>query len=120
MVAPRVLPLPLLPAASFEKVYYNALHKNIALSVQHLDLSFPCTVELGVLGLAGVHLAINEEDIRGPIAPNETIVRQEISVNEPAAVNALLLDFFTEVYDKTGYPPVLRELHGFPPGPPQA
>jgi nucleoside phosphorylase len=116
---PAWWPMPLIPATVFEQAFYKALHKNVTMAVQHLGLTFPCAVELGLVGLAGSHLAINEEDIRGPIKPNEAIVRSELTGGAHAAVNAVLLEFFEEVYDKTGYvrPP---GLHGFPPGPPRA
>ena len=44
-------------------------------------------------------------------------MRKELGGGSPAAINALLLDFFNEVYDKTGYARP-HGLHGFPPGPP--
>ena len=116
---PAWWPMPLIPATVFEQAFYKALHKNIAFAVEHLGLTFPCTVQLGLVGLANAHLAINQDDIRGPIQPDDAIVRKELVSADPAAINALLLEFFSEVYDKTGY---VRPsgLHGFPPGPPRA
>jgi hypothetical protein len=50
-------------------------------------------------------------------ACNDAVVRKEVSSAEAAAINAVLLEFFSEVYDKTGYARP-SGLHGFPPGPP--
>jgi nucleoside phosphorylase len=116
---PEWVPIPVIPATVFEQAFYRALHKNIAFAVEHLGLSFPCNVELGLVGVAGAHLALHGEDIRGPIQPDAAVVRKELTSASPAEINAALLEFFEEVYDKTGY---VRPtgLYGFPPGPPQA
>jgi nucleoside phosphorylase len=115
---PAWWPMPLIPATVFEKAFYKAIHKNVAFAANHLDLSFPCAVALGLVGLTDAHLAVNEEDIRGPIQRSEAIVRAELTGADPTAINAVLLEFFNEVYDKTGYPRP-SGLHGFPPGPPR-
>lgn len=115
---PAWWPMPLIPATVFEQAFYKALHKNIAFAVEHLGLAFPCIVQLGLVGLTNAHLAINQDDIRGPIQPDDAIVRKELTSADPVAINAVLLEFFTEVYDKTGYARP-SGLHGFPPGPPR-
>lgn len=111
--------LPFIPVTVFEKAFYRALHKNVPFAVQHLGLTFPCHVELGLLGLRGVYLAITEGDVRGPIQFDEVIVRVELNSADPAAINLALLEFFSEVFDKTGYVRP-QGLHHFPPGPPRA
>jgi nucleoside phosphorylase len=115
---PAWVPIPYIPATVFERAFYEALHKNVAFTARDLGASFPCTLELGLVGLTNAHLGISNDDIRGPIQPDEAIVRRELSSADPATINAVLLEFFSEVYDKTGY---VRPsgLHGFPPGPPR-
>jgi 5'-methylthioadenosine/S-adenosylhomocysteine nucleosidase len=66
---PAWWPMPLIPATVFEQAFYKALHKNVAFAVEHLGLTFPCTVELGLVGLANAYLGINQNEIRGPISP---------------------------------------------------
>jgi hypothetical protein len=116
---PEWVPMPLIPATVFEQAFYRALHKNIAFAVEHLGLAFPCIVELGLVGVAGAHVALYNTDVRGPLQPDAAIVRKELASTSVAEINSALLEFFEEVYDKTGY---VRPtgLHGFPPGPPQA
>jgi hypothetical protein len=116
---PAWWPMPLIPATVLEKTFYKTLHKNGVFAVEHLGLTFPCTIELGIVGLSDAHLAINESDIRGPIQLDDAIVRKELMSADRAAINAVLLEFFNEVYDKTGYPRPVG-LHGFPPGEPHA
>jgi nucleoside phosphorylase len=113
---PTWVPIPLVHALAFERAFYSALHRNIAVAID-LDLSFPCRIELGLIGLAGAHLAINQDDIRGPIQANDATVRLDLASADPTAINSVLLEFFNGVHDKTGYARPLG-LHGFPPGPP--
>jgi hypothetical protein len=113
---PTWLPIPLIPATVFEQAFYRALHKNVAFAAQQLGLTFPCTVELGLVGLTNAHLALSNEDIRA-IQLDEAIVRTEMMGPGPAEINNVLLEFFNEVFDKTGYGRP-SGLHGFPPGPP--
>lgn len=116
---PAWVPIPLIPATVFEQAFYRALHQNIVVAVRGLGLTLPCTVELGLTDLNNAHLALATDDIRGPIQPDSAIIRRELANGDPAAINALLLEFFEEVYDKTGYARPAG-LHGFPPGPPFA
>lgn len=116
---PEWVPIPLIPATVFEQAFYRTLHKNIAFAVEHLGLAFPCIVELGLVGVAGAHIALYNTDVRGPLQHDAAIVRKQLASASATEINAALLEFFEEVYDKTGY---VRPtgLHGFPPGPPRA
>ncbi len=114
---PAWLPMPLITAIVLEQAFYKALHKNVAFAAKHLGLTFPCNVELGLVGLTNVYLAVNQDDIRGPIQQGEAIVRKPLTSAGPAAINSVLLEFFSEIYDKTGLARPTG-LHGFPPGPP--
>jgi hypothetical protein len=115
---PANWPMPFIPATVLEKAFYRALHKNVPLAVAHLGLTFPCHVELGILGIRGAYLAVVEQDVREPIQFDEAVVRVELPSADPGAINASLLEFFNEVFDKTGYPRP-QDLHHFPPGPPR-
>lgn len=114
---PTWLPRPFIPAPALERAFYNALHKNVGFSADRLGLAFPCIVELGMVGLANAYLGVSQDDIRGPIQSDTAIVRKELSNADPTMINSLLLEFFNELYDKTGYARP-HGLHGFPPGPP--
>lgn len=106
---PLWVPVPLVAALTLEEVFYKALHGNISFAANSLGLTFPCTVELGLLGLANVRLGIQSGDIRGPIRVKEVIVRRVLGSADAVAINAVLLEFFNEVHDKQ----VTRGLRGF-------
>jgi hypothetical protein len=112
------LPIPLIPSLGLEQAFHGALHKNLALGPGYVYLSFPCVVELGLLRLEGTYLGLTNEDIRGPIQRPEVIVRREIIDDKAELITAVLLEFFNEIHDGTGYarPP---GLYGFPPSPPR-
>jgi nucleoside phosphorylase len=114
---PTWVPLPFVPALDLEQSFYRALHGNVAFAARYLDLSFPCTVELGLIVTAGEHLILGQDDFRTIRSSAAAIVRGALSSAEPAAINQVLLEFFEAVHDKTGYPRP-GGLYGFPPGPP--
>ena len=116
---PAHIPLPLIPVVTLEKGFYRALHANVPFAVQHLGLTFPCEVELGLLNMRGAHLGVHLDDIRGPIQFDEAIVQVELRSADSVAINTALLAFFDEVFDKTGYARP-EGLNGFPPGPPRS
>jgi len=55
---PTWVPVPLIPATVFEMAFYRALHKSVAFAIEHLDLTFPCNVELGLIGIRDKSAAI--------------------------------------------------------------
>jgi hypothetical protein len=71
-----------------------------------------------LVGLKGVRLGINTEDIRGPIHATEAICRGVLANDQSGTINGVLLDFFEKVHDLTGYKRP-QGLHAFPPGPPR-
>lgn len=115
---PDWLPLPVLPSFAFEDLFFVVLHRGVAFAKEFLSLIFPCFVELGLLNSRGMHIGITTEDIRGPVRANEAVTRIPLADNEPAAINAALLEFFKKVHDLTGYERP-QGLYGFPPGPPK-
>lgn len=113
---PRHLPMPLIPSGVLEQSFRRALHKNVAFAVARLGLALPCLVELGLLRMRGAYLFVAQEEIRGPIQFDEAVVRARLASDDPRAIDDLLLEFFNEVHDKTGYPRP-ENLNGFPPAP---
>lgn len=111
---PAHLPMPLIPATVLEQAFVRALHTNVPFAVANLGLTFPCQLELGLLRIRGAHLAVSEDDIRGPIQFDEALVRAPLTSADPETIDAALLEFFNEVFDKTGYARP-ESLHGFPP-----
>jgi hypothetical protein len=116
---PAWIPIPFIPAGLFERLYYDKLCAAIAFAVQHLGLTFPCNVEFGLIRLQGVHVCVNNEDMRGPIQVDEVICREELASGNPADLNAALPKFFDRIFDVTGYARPAG-LHNFPPGPPRS
>jgi hypothetical protein len=111
---PANCPMPLIPATVLEQSFDRALHTNVPFAVAHLGLTFPCHVELGLLRIRGAHLGVEGNDIRGPIQFDEAVVRVPLASANAEAINGALLEFFDEVFDKTGYARP-ENLHGFPP-----
>jgi len=111
---PDWLPLPILPAFVFEELFYKTLHTAIAFTNEHMGLSFPCQVELGLLHTRGMEIGITTDDIRGPVHENEAVRRFNLADPEQGSIDSALLAFFNQVHDLSGYerPP---GLYGFPP-----
>lgn len=114
---PDWVPIPLIPALGFEGVFFDKVRAAVAFSVQHLGLTFPCDIEMGLLGTNDVSLAIVKDDIR-VIRKEKVVLRQTLPDASDAAVNAVLLEFFNAVYGATGFARP-ENLFGFPPGPPR-
>jgi hypothetical protein len=98
---PGWLPLPLIPALVFERLFYDKVHAAVAFAAEHVNLTFPCQIELGLLGLDGVRLGINTEDIRGPIHTTEAICRSVLANGQTATINEALLDRFARFPART-------------------
>ncbi len=115
---PQWIPIPFIPATLFESIFYDKVRAAVAFAVQHLGLTFPCVIEMGLLGTADVSLAINQEDMR-VIRKEKIVRRQNLADAADANMNAALLSFFNAIYDATGYARP-EGLFGFPPNPPRA
>ena len=63
--------------------------------------------------------AVYDRDGNHLLAVDEAIVQVELGSADSVAINAALLTFFDEVFDKTGYARP-EGLNGFPPGPPRS
>ncbi|MGM5020059.1 5'-methylthioadenosine/S-adenosylhomocysteine nucleosidase family protein [Tardiphaga sp. 367_B4_N1_1] len=113
---PAWVPIPFIPALNLESVFFEKAHASIAFAMQHLGLTFPCLIEMGIMGTEDVTLAVVQEDMR-TIHQEQIVLRQTLSGEDN--VNDALLAFFEQVYDATGY----RRpdgLFGFPPNRPKA
>jgi hypothetical protein len=64
---------------------------------------FPCDIELGILGLKGAKLAIDQDEMRGPIQRDAIIMRRTVESGESYEIDEILLEFFEELHDATGY-----------------
>src|SRR5262249_5704467 len=115
---PQWVPIPFIAALNFEAVFFDKARAAVAFAVQHLGLTFPCEIEMGLIGTADGNLAIVQDDIR-PIQVEKIVLRQSLPNPSDGAVNAALLAFFNEVYDTTGFARP-ESLFNFPPGPPHS
>lgn len=114
---PDWVPLPFIPALLTEQIFYEKTHAAVAFAEEQLGLKLPCNIELGIIDLKGVTLALYRDDLRGPIPTDKVILRRTISTGTRKEIDAALLDFFSALYDATGYArPV--SLFDFPPNPP--
>jgi nucleoside phosphorylase len=114
---PSWVPIPFIPALSLEQLFFEKVRSALAFAVQHLGLTFPCTVEMGLIGTADVALGVNNENIQ-PIRLDKVLYREPLADSGDTAVNAALLGFFSRIHDATGF---VRpaSLFGFPPNRPQ-
>ena len=93
-----------LPMITFEKVYVRVLRNYIKVEAA-LGLAPPYAVELGVVGLKGVHLTVptggpfGNGDFLGPIREDRIQRQYTLATVDDAAIMSVLRDFFNEVYD---------------------
>ncbi|MBR0882901.1 hypothetical protein JQ608_38425 [Bradyrhizobium liaoningense] len=114
---PGWVPIPLLPALPFERQLHTTLHHAIRFAVARLSLTFPCTLEMGLVDTNGVHIGGNE--FWGPIRLPEIIFRRTLQSGSRNEIDQVLLMFFEMAFDATGYARP-NGLNNFPPGPPSA
>ncbi|MET2830957.1 hypothetical protein [Mesorhizobium shangrilense] len=110
---PAHVVIPLVPLSPFEKAFHQTLRQAVDFRSEHLELHVPWRVVLGVTGVAGVHYGVNSDTI-GPVSQNEVVFDATLNIATDAAVTALAVRFFEEVYDASGYPRPAG-LHGIPP-----
>jgi nucleoside phosphorylase len=116
---PDWVPIPFIPALSTEQMYYDKAHAAVEFATGQLGVAAPCDLELGILGLKGVTIAINTEDLPGPIQIENVILRRTLPIGGPDEIDAVLLEFFERLHDATGYARPKNLFH-FPPEPPHA
>lgn len=115
---PAWVPIPFIPALLTEQTFHTKTHAAIAFAVGQLGLTFPCDIGLGILGLKNVKLAIQDDDIRGPIHAEKVVYRHTLATGSRAEIDDALLQFFGLLYDATGYARPVGLFH-FPPDPPR-
>jgi len=71
-------------------MYYDKAHAAVEFAGSQLGVKVPCDLELGVLGLKGTKLAVNTEDIRGPIQIGDVIVRRTLASAHQSGVARIL------------------------------
>lgn len=115
---PQWVPIPFIPALVLEQTFYQKAHSAVAFAVSQLGLAFPADIEFGILRLEGVQLAVQDQDIRGPIRLNKIISAHELKTGSAAEIDQALVAFFDQIYDATGYARAVGQFH-FPPEPPR-
>jgi hypothetical protein len=55
---PLWFPIPFIPALTLEAVFFDKVRAAVAFAVQHLGLTFPCEIEMGLIGTTDVSLAL--------------------------------------------------------------
>lgn len=111
---PAWVKLPFIACGDFERTYCNTLHSLIRFAKENLNLNTPWQIEFGVVGLnGGLYLGMQNNEQWGPIRKSEIIRRSTINDDKPQTVDAVLLDFFNEIFDAAGYPRP-EKFCGFP------
>lgn len=100
---PAWVPIPFSPALLTEQLFHEKAHAAIEFAASQLRGMFPCDIELGILGLKGAKLAIDQDEMRGPIQRDAIIMRRTVDSGEPHEIDEILLEFFEELHDATGY-----------------
>jgi hypothetical protein len=114
---PVSLPLPFVATVVLEQTYYDHLRALLAFATEHVELKLPCQVECGLVGVENLTLQVPPDEFRAVLKP-EVVVRRILKTPQSEAIDRILLDFFIELHDTTGY---VRPEHmgGFPPARPQ-
>ena len=114
---PASLPLPFVATVVLEQTYYDHLRALLAFAAERVELQLPCHVECGLVGIENLTLQVPPDEFRASLKP-EAVVRRILKTPGAEAIDRILLDFFTELHDTTGY---VRPEHlgGFPPARPQ-
>jgi hypothetical protein len=110
---PAWVKLPLIACGAFESDYYKTLHALITFARESLGLKAPWQVEFGLVGLNGLYLGMPNNEQWGPIRKSEIIRRSIVNDDKPSTIDAALLDFFSEVFDSSGYSRP-EKFNGFP------
>jgi nucleoside phosphorylase len=114
---PDWVPVPFIPAFVLEKAFYETAHHAVSFAEWQLGLTSPIDLEFGLVNLQGVSLGFTEDDTTyTAMQMEDVVVRARLTSFESDAVNSALLEFFNEVFDRTGQKRPAG-LHGFPPGP---
>lgn len=93
-----------IPIISFEKLYVRVLQNYTKILASELKLQLPYTVELGAIGLNGLHLACpggsnGQGQFVGPIMKDIIQKRYILKSASESSVDDLLREFFNEFYD---------------------
>jgi hypothetical protein len=115
---PAGVRLPFVAAIILEQTYYDKLRSLITFASEYLKLEPPWQVELGLVGVQGLSVVVPPEEMRGPVRKSDIIVRRILKTSDSTAIDSLLLGFFNEFHDATGYARP-DSLGGFPPARPQ-
>jgi hypothetical protein len=113
---PSWWPIPFIPALGLEEMFFDKARSALAFASQHLGLTFPCEIAMGIIGTADVNLAITTDEIQ-PIRRPKIIHRERLADSSDVTVNGALLAFFEQIYDATGFPRA-PSLFTFPPNRP--
>lgn len=114
---PLWVPIPFVAALHLEQIFFDKARSALAFAVQHLRLTFPCAIEMGLIRTEGVSLAVNADSIQA-IRSDKVVCRESLADSGDVAVNAALLRFFNLIHDATGYTRA-ASLFGFPPNRPK-
>ncbi len=113
---PKWVPIPFIPTVNLEAIFFEKTHSAVAFAAQHMGLTFPCKVEMGLLDTMDVALAVDQERMV-PIRKEKIVLRQDLA--DEAGIERLLLAFFEQVHNSTGFARPAA-LFGFPPDKPSA
>jgi hypothetical protein len=117
---PPSIRVPFVHSLTFEQLLYDTLRRLVAAAESELGLRPPWQVELGLVGMDGVHVVgMLGNEQWGPIRKAEIVDRMILNENTTASIDSLLLRFYGLVYDATGYQRPAG-LHGFPPSRPSS
>jgi hypothetical protein len=104
-----------IPGKAFEDTYRQTLGLYVAFMSKNLGIQPPYTVAAGAVGLSGFNLIIdpNGTDPFGPFYDDEFGTRLVLNDTSQAAIDAVLLRAFEELFTLSGYPRPQR-LFEFP------
>jgi hypothetical protein len=115
--AQQGLKVPFVPSLAFESAYYEKLRVLMRFAASNLGVAAPWTVEVGATGLGKAYIAVHSEQW-GPFRKTEVVRRATLDNGDQGQLDVFLLDYFSGVFEATGYERP-EGLNHFPPEAPR-
>ncbi|SPP97825.1 hypothetical protein [Bradyrhizobium vignae] len=90
------------PTVNVKNICARVLDNFVTLSEQALGNSFPVTIVLGGVGLAGCYIGTNPDGMFGPIHQEEVELRRQLTDASSEAQHAIIEQFLDPLFDLAG------------------
>jgi hypothetical protein len=91
-----------IPTVNVQNIFGRVLENFVMLSEQALGNSFPVTIVVGGVGLAGCYIGTNPDGMFGPIHQPELELRRQLTNASSDAQRAIVEEFLDHLFDLAG------------------